>query len=336
MCSSCAERGGRRHASPLRSRGRKSISGREKPTEPPTGAAPSAPHRRGQGRVPPCPQAPPAGTRRAQPLHSRGEVTAASGLKFGGERQTPSRLTPTRLVAYLWRGARCPQPSRRTEQRSCAVPVRHGASPVRRRLAQGVTGRRLPSPFPGTVLGERRAGAGMASRQERGRGGHCRPEEDARRPGAARPPAASAGPAGGGLPLLAPRRRAGAIAALRGSRRGGTAAKQPPRGAWAGGGSAEQNFPGSSAGCPGGARPRRRCGGGGRGRTPLSQPARPLLSAPPGLGPHGPPAAKFRSGPISMETNPWFPSAPHGTRRRRVARSPVAAMGGSRDQPRGR
>ncbi|XP_041872591.1 translation initiation factor IF-2-like [Corvus kubaryi] len=169
----------------------------------------------------------------------------------------------------------------------------------------------------------------MASRQERGRGGHCRPEEDARRPGAARPPAAaSARPAGGGLPLLAPRRRAGAIAALRGSRRGGTAAKQPPRGAWAGGGSAAQKFPGSSAGSP------RRRGGGGRGRTPLSQPARALRSAP-----RRPPAAKFHS--ETPRLRPYL----HGNdplvslrspRDEAEAGSPVASRGDGRQTGRAR
>ncbi|XP_056342935.1 collagen alpha-1(III) chain-like [Oenanthe melanoleuca] len=279
----------RRHASPLRSGGRKSISGRENP---PTRAARCLPlAAEGRGASPRAPGTA-GGTRRAQPRQR--EVTAAGGLKFGGEGQTPTRSTPPRLAAYLREGARCPQPSRRRERRSCAVPGRRGAPPLRRRLAQGVTGRRLPSPFPGTVLGERRAGAGMASGQERGRGGHCRPEEDARRPGAARPPAGgSARPAGGGLPLLAPRRRAGAIAALREPPRG--SARRAAQGAWAGGGSAARNFPGSAAGCPGGARPRRRCEGGGRVRTPLSPPARALRSAPPGLGPHRPPAAKFHS-----------------------------------------
>lgn len=159
----------------------------------------------------------------------------------------------------------------------------------------------------------------MASRQERGRGGHCRPEEDARRPGAARPPAAgSARPAGGGLPLLAPRRRAGAIAALRGSRRGGAAAEQPPGGAWAGGGSAAQNFPGSSVGCPGGA------AGEAGGDGPRSH-RRPDRSAHrrPGSASAARPQQSFTRkprgcGPISVGTTPWLPSAPNGTRRRRA------------------
>lgn len=175
------------------------------------------------------------------------------------------------LYCVLWGGARRPPPSRRSELRGCAAPGGHGASPVRRRLAQGVTGRRLPSPFPGTVLGERRAGGGMASRQGAGPGRSL--------------------PAGGGRPptgdCAPPRRRRCRLTASR---------RQPP-----------PARPAATGGChSSGLREPRRgngrqaaAGGGGGKRGRAAAPRRKTLPAPqrgarapvaPGAAPSGTPA----------------------------------------------
>lgn len=232
-------------------------------------------------------------------------------MKFGGEGETPATRTPC-PAAYLWGGARCPPPSGCRELPGCAAAAGHGASPVRRRLAQGVTGRRLPSPFPGTVLGEALAGAGMASGRGAGPGrslpagggrpptGGCAPPRrrtaSRRRPPPARP-AATGGCHSSGL-----RGPPGAAEGKRpsGSRRGGRGRSAAPR---------RKTLPAPQRGA----------------RAPLASPAftaappaRPLPSAPPGL-PHQsftpkPPGC----GRVSMETTPPLPAAPHGTRRRRA------------------